>query len=185
MRNITDRNLNCCFEYGVNVRLLKCGFRVIIFLIWNEMLKLSTWSVQAGTAADTFLGPHWGCWPQFPPKRPSRAAARRGSIYGPRMMVLHHIFCLHFDNSWTARFCHTCGITCAFPWFVLVLLYLKTSYVCCLYYSSTDIQKVKQWSRVDLRWLIWHLEFSNESDNHCSKVQHPALTLKVETEHFL
>jgi hypothetical protein len=179
------------------MRLRKCGFWVIIFLISNEMLKLSTWSVQAGTVADISGTPplsttsHWGCWPQFPPKRPSRAAARRGSIYVPCMMVLHPVFCcsstIHEQrvSATLVRTRWTNSIACAFPWFILVLFYLKTSYVCCLCYSNTDIQKVKQWSRVDLRWLVWHLEFSNESDNHCSKVQHPALTLKVDTEHFL
>jgi hypothetical protein len=35
--------------------------------------------------------------------------------------------------------------------------------------------------RMDLKWLVWHLESSSESDSCCSDVQIPALEPKMDT----
>lgn len=35
--------------------------------------------------------------------------------------------------------------------------------------------------RMDLRWFVWHLEFSSMSGNHCTHVQHPTLKIKVDS----
>ena len=43
-------------------------------------------------------------------------------------------------------------------------------------------QDLYEWTQNGLEMiLVWHLEFSSKSGNHCSHVQYPALKLKVDT----
>jgi hypothetical protein len=169
----------------------KRGFRFKSSWISNKMPEMSTFSVQAETAADTLLGPHLlpprlteAVYHNFHPKRPSRAAARRGSIYGPYIRMLHHILFLQFDhflNSvFLAQLLGPGGPTAwpaPYPDLYFYIWRHLTSTVCAT--AVTEFQKVKQWSRVYLRWFVRNPEFSSESGNLCLEVQHPALTLKV------
>jgi len=138
-----------------------------------KMLKLSTWIVQAGTAAGRLLRPtssttcHWGWWPQFLQKRPSRAAKmwiNFWSIHGcasPHFLLAVRQF---LNRVFLAQSVGPGGPT-AWPapspdsyfyiWRHLISTVRAT--------AVTDVQKVKQWSGANLRWFLRHLEFSNES----------------------
>jgi hypothetical protein len=51
-----------------------------------------------------------------------------------------------------------------------------------LYYRSQGCQGLNSECRMDMRWFVWHLEFSSKLGSHCSYVQHPAW--KFEGGHF-
>jgi hypothetical protein len=196
MWNIPDMTLTSCFEYCMNICLLKCGFWVTVFLRSNKMPKLSTWSVQAGIAADRLLGPHL-----LPPGLSGAVEHSFQRNVLPELLKEVYPFLIrtwwfstifsacsstileHRVSATIVRTRWTNSMTRSFPWFIL--LYLKTSDSTVCTTAVSDVQKVKQWSRMDLRWFVRHLEFFNEWGNHCSKVEHPALTLKVDTERFL
>jgi hypothetical protein len=166
------------------------GFRFKPSCISNKMPKLSTLSVHAGIAADRFLGPY------FLPSGPSGTVDH--SFHWnvlPELLqevdpfLVHTLWCSTtfsaciatiLEQRVSGKICRTRwtnSMACAFPWFIL--LYLKTFDSTVSGTAVIDVQKVKQWSRMDLRWFVGHLEFSSESGNHCSEVQHPALMLKV------
>jgi len=100
-------------------------------------------------------------------------------------MVLHHIFFLHFGNSWTTFFKNNGRDEVdqqrrlPFIWFK----FLRSLGMCKLnrlsYRSQSRPEIASSEYRMDLYWFI-HLEFSNNSGGHCSNVQHFALRLKVD-----
>ena len=147
MRNITDVTLIYCFEYCMNICFLKSGFWVTILLRSTKMLKPSTWSVQAGTAADRRLGPYF-----LPPRLtgPFDHHSHRNVL--PELLqdvdpfMVQQWWCTTTFSACTSTIIEQCvsgtvgrtrwtnSMACAFPRFIL--LYLKTSDVYCMCYSS-------------------------------------------------
>jgi len=160
---------------------------------WSVRLEIPCRNCRRQTSGTLFSSTksELGCLPRFPtnvfPELLQDVALQTRIHYGSRMMVLHHIFFLHFGNTWTTFFRNNGRDDVdqqrrlPFIWFKF-LRFLSLG-MCKLnhfsYRSQSRPEIANSEYRMDLYWFI-HLKFSNNSGGHCSNMQNFALRLKVD-----
>lgn len=179
----------------LNVGLLKHGFLVAASRLLKEMCEVSTLSFHTGTAegrlTETYLFPKLLAGVLYLDSlRNVLPVLLQDAHLQTRIHLwfMHDAFPPHFHlavreflsyvlpEQWIRQSGQTAWPARAPDLNPLIFLSPGTYEVYSLRYRTCNNNY-----RVDLKWLVWHLEFSSESDSCYSDVQIPALGPKMDT----